>query len=331
MRKQNKKKICFTACTMILVSINLFSFKPIEKGEMNNLGVSFSSDHDQTHKEGKMRLIVLVDNNTLIDRYFFAEPGICLYIEQGGKRILLDVGYSDIFIKNAQKMNIDLRTLDYVVLSHGHLDHTWGLDPLVRLYTESQIENIPHKRPTVLAHPLAFISKKFDDMEIGSLLSQDKLSTNFPVKLSKDPVWLTERILFLGEIERKNDFEGKKPIGSIMKPEGEEPDYLYDDTALAYKSPQGLVIITCCSHSGICNIVEQAKKLCEEERVIDIVGGLHLLDPSKEQLQGTLEYMKKLNPEQMHACHCTDLNSKIALSKVVNLKEVGVGLVLEYE
>jgi len=244
---------------------------------------------------------------------------------------LLDVGYSDILIKNAQKMNIDLRTLDYVVLSHGHLDHTWGLDPLVRLYSESQIEGLPHKRPTILAHPLTFFSKKFDEMEIGSLISRDKLSKNFPVKLSKNPIWLTERILFLGEIERKNDFEGKKPIGSIIKPEGEEPDYLYDDTALACKSPQGLVIITGCSHSGICNIVEQAKKLCKEEKVIDIVGGLHLLDPSKEQLRGTLEYMKELNPKQMHACHCTDLNSKIALSKVVNLKEVGVGLVLEYE
>jgi len=317
---------------MIIVSINLFAIKPIEKGEMNNLGTSLSPDCNKAHvKESKMKLTLLVDNNTLIDRYFFAEPGISLYIEQGGKHILLDVGYSDIFIKNAQKMNVDLRTLDYVVLSHGHLDHTWGLDPLVRLYTESHIEGLPHKKPTVLAHPLAFFSKKFDNMEIGSLISQDKLSKTFPVKLSEDPVWLTERILFLGEIERKNDFEGKKPIGSIIKPEGEEPDYLYDDTALAYKSPQGLVIITGCSHSGICNIVEQAKKLCKEERVIDIVGGLHLLDPSKEQLQGTLEYMRKLNPKQMHACHCTDLNSKIALSKVVNLKEVGVGLVLEYE
>jgi 7,8-dihydropterin-6-yl-methyl-4-(beta-D-ribofuranosyl)aminobenzene 5'-phosphate synthase len=277
-----------------------------------------------------MRLTVLVDNNTLIDRYFFAEPGISLYIEQGGKRLLLDVGYSDIFIKNAQKMNIDLRTLDYVVLSHGHQDHTWGLDPLVRLYTESQIEGIPHKRPKVLAHPEAFFSK-ITDVEIGSLLSRDKLSKNLTVELSKDPQWLTEKILFLGEVERKNDFEGKKPIGSIIKPEGKQPDYLYDDTALAYKSSQGLVIITGCSHSGICNILEQAKKLCKEERVIDIIGGLHLLDSSKEQLQGTLEYMKKLNPKQMHACHCTDLNSKIALSKVVDLKEVGVGLVLEYE
>jgi len=278
-----------------------------------------------------MKLTILVDNNTLIDRYFLAEPGISLYIEQEGKRILLDAGYSDVSIKNAQKMNIDLRTLDYVVLSHGHLDHTWGLDPLVRLYTESNLEGIPHTRPAVLAHPQAFFSKIMGDgNEIGSLISQDKLSKCFAIKLSKDPIWLTERVLFLGQIERKNDFEGKKPLGSIMKPDGEEPDYLYDDTALVYKSPQGLVIITGCSHSGICNIVEQAKKLCKEERIIDIIGGLHLLDPSKEQLQGTLEYMKKLNPKQMHACHCTDLNSKIALSKIVNLKETGVGLVLEY-
>ncbi len=332
MNKNNKKKVSFIAFAMIIVSLNIFAVESIDKEEMNNLGASLSSDHNKANpKESKMKLTVLVDNNTLIDRYFLAEPGVSLFIEQGGKRILLDVGYSEIFIKNAQKMNIDLRTLDYVVLSHGHLDHTWGLDPLVRLYTESQIESIPHKKPTILAHPLAFFSKIIDDMEIGSLISRDKLSKNFPVKLSKDPIWLTERILFLGEIERKNDFEGKKSIGSIMKPEGEEPDYLYDDTALVYKSPHGLVIITGCSHSGICNIVEQAKALCKEERVIDIVGGLHLLDPPKEQLQGTLEYMKKLNPKQMHACHCTDLNSKIALSKVVNLEEVGVGLMLEYE
>jgi 7,8-dihydropterin-6-yl-methyl-4-(beta-D-ribofuranosyl)aminobenzene 5'-phosphate synthase len=331
MNNYNNKKIYFMACAMIIIYLNLFAFQPTEKGQKNKLDTSFSPDHYQAHKESKMKLTVLVDNNTLIDRYFLAEPGISFYIEQGGKRILLDVGYSDVFIKNAQKMNIDLRTLDYVVLSHGHLDHTWGLDPLVRLYTESNIEGLPHKRPKILAHPLAFFSKKFDDMEIGSLISRDKLSKHFAIELSENSIWLTERLLFLGEIERKNDFEGKKPIGSIMKPSGEEPDYLYDDTALVYKSPQGLVIITGCSHSGICNIVEQAKRLGKEERIIDIVGGLHLLNPSKEQLRGTLQYMKKLNPRQMHACHCTDLNSKVALSKVVNLKEVGVGLVLEYE
>jgi 7,8-dihydropterin-6-yl-methyl-4-(beta-D-ribofuranosyl)aminobenzene 5'-phosphate synthase len=143
-------------------------------------------------------------------------------------------------------------------------------------------------------------------------------------------VQLTERLLFLGEIERTFAFEAQVPIGRIVEGGVEKDDFLLDDSALCYTSAEGLVIITGCSHAGICNIVEYARKLTGEERVVDIIGGFHLLDPPKEQLQGTLEYMEALNPELLHACHCTDLNSKIALSEVANLKEVGVGLTLEY-
>ena len=279
-----------------------------------------------------MKLTILVDNNTLIDRYFYAEPGVSYFIEDEGKRILFDVGYSDVFIRNAQKMNINLLDMDFVVLSHGHLDHTWGLDPLIRIYTEAKIEEIAHKKPTLIAHPLTLLTKTLNGLEeIGSTLSEEKLSQHFQVKLSKEPVWLTERLVFLGEIERKNDFEAKKPIGKVVTDDLEEDDYLVDDSVLVYKSSRGLVIITGCSHAGICNIVEYAQEIYEDDRVIDIVGGLHLLNPPEEQLQGTLDYMKALQPTEVHACHCTDLNSKIALSKVVNLKEVGVGLTLEYE
>ncbi len=279
-----------------------------------------------------MELTVLVDNNTLIDRYFYGEPGVSYFIEDEGERILFDVGYSDVFIKNAQKMNIDLLNIDFLVLSHGHLDHTWGLVPLIKLYTEAIIEKINHKKPTIVAHPLTFLTKKINGLdEIGSIISEEKLSRHFNIKLSKDPVWLTEKLVFLGEMERKNDFEAKRSIGKTVKDNFENDDYLMDDSALVYKSSIGLVIITSCSHAGICNIVEYAKKICEEDNIIDIIGGFHLLNPSKEQLQGTLEYMKKVEPDEVHACHCTDLNSKIALSKVINLREVGVGLKLEYE
>ncbi len=208
----------------------------------------------------------------------------------------------------------------------------WGLDPLIRLYTEAVLENRPHKKPTLVAHPLTFLTRTVNGLgEIGSIISEEKLSNHFTLKLSKEPVWLTENMVFLGEIERKNDFEAKSPIGKIVKPNFEEDDYLMDDSALVYKSSRGLVIITSCSHAGICNIVEYAKKICEDDRIIDIVGGLHLLNPSEVQLQGTLQYMKQLRPKEVHACHCTDLYSKIALAQVVNLKEVGVGLKLEYE
>lgn len=209
-----------------------------------------------------MKLTVLVDNNTLIDRYFYGEPGVSYFIADEGKRILFDVGYSDAFIRNVQKMNIDLLNIDFLVLSHGHLDHTWGLEPLIKLYTEAIIEKIDYKKPTLVAHPLAFLTKTVNGLgEIGSIISEEKLSEHFKLKSSKDPVWLTEKLVFLGEIERKNDFEAKSPIGKVVKPNFEEDDYLMDDSALAYKSPRGLVIITSCSHAGICNIV----RICKED------------------------------------------------------------------
>jgi 7,8-dihydropterin-6-yl-methyl-4-(beta-D-ribofuranosyl)aminobenzene 5'-phosphate synthase len=278
-----------------------------------------------------MKLTVLVDNNTLIDRYFLGEPGVSYLIETGGQKVLFDVGYSEAFIVNARKLLLDLLDVDFVVLSHGHIDHTGGLVPLLRLYTEAKIEKLEAKRPTLVTHPLTLSSRRLGDLpEIGSLLSADKLSGFFHLQLSRDPVWLTERLVFLGEIERTNDFEAQKPLGKILEDGVEKDDFLLDDSALAYKAPQGLVIITGCSHAGICNIIEQARRVCGEDRVVDIVGGLHLLDPPAAQLEGTLEFLKALAPDSVHACHCTDLGSKIALSRVVDLKEVGVGLALEY-
>jgi 7,8-dihydropterin-6-yl-methyl-4-(beta-D-ribofuranosyl)aminobenzene 5'-phosphate synthase len=278
-----------------------------------------------------MELTVLVDNNTLIDRYFLGEPGVSYLLETGGKRVLFDVGYSDAFLTNARKLSIDLRDVDYVVLSHGHMDHTWGLVPLVRLYTEALIEQLPVKKPTLVTHPLTLSARRLGNLpEIGSLLTEEKLSGFFHLQLSREPVWLTERLVFLGEIERSNDFEAREPIGKILEEGVEKDDFLLDDSALAYKSPDGLVVITGCSHAGICNIVEQARKVCGDRRVVDIIGGFHLLNPPAEQLEGTLEYMESLRPHEVHACHCTDLGAKIALSQVVDLQEVGVGLVLEY-
>lgn len=278
-----------------------------------------------------MKLTVLIDNNTLIDRYFLGEPGVSYLIEDDGTKILFDVGYSDAFIINARKLSIDLLDVDFVVLSHGHLDHTWGLVPLIRLYTEAMIEGQCNKKPALVTHPATLSSRTLGDLaEIGSLLSEDKLSGHFDLKLSREPVYLTERLVFLGEIERANAFEARHPIGKILESGVAKDDYLIDDSALAFKSSEGLVIITGCSHAGICNIVEYARKVCGEDRVVDIIGGFHLLNPSAEQLQGTLAYMESLRPGSVHACHCTDLNSKIALSNVVDLKEVGVGLTLEY-
>lgn len=279
-----------------------------------------------------MKLKVLVDNNTCIDHYFIGEPGVSYLIEDGDYRVLFDLGYSDVFIRNGIKLEVDFLNLDAVAISHSHLDHTWGLEPLIKLMTEAQLEGKPYKRPRFVAHPEAFVPKTyFGTDELGMNVSLEKVQKYFAPALTKIPRWLTERLVFLGEIPRNNGFEAKTAIGKQEINGQLIDDYNMDDSALVYRAQEGLVIITGCSHAGICNIIEYAKTICGEERIVDIIGGFHLLDPSEAQLEGTIEYLGSLGSKGIHACHCTDLKSKLALSRVTEVMEVGSGMILEYK
>jgi 7,8-dihydropterin-6-yl-methyl-4-(beta-D-ribofuranosyl)aminobenzene 5'-phosphate synthase len=280
-----------------------------------------------------LSVTVLADNNTITDKYFLGEPGLSFLIEADNRKILFDTGYSDVFIRNAEKTGAELRDLDYLVLSHGHLDHTWGIVHLVRLLTEAKINHIPHRVPELIAHPCCFYPRVKPPLRnIGSLLCEDEVRRQFSVRLSAQPVWITKNLVFLGEIPRKFTFEqGDFSTRGIVMPDGRiEPDQLQDDSALVCRTAGGLVIITGCSHSGICNITHYARSVCGEQRVIDIIGGLHLLSPDNARVRKTGEYVRGLHLKSLHACHCTSLSSKIALANYCPIAEVGVGMKLEW-
>jgi 7,8-dihydropterin-6-yl-methyl-4-(beta-D-ribofuranosyl)aminobenzene 5'-phosphate synthase len=303
-----------------------------------------SGDHDRSDLKRGARiskgsspttldLTVLVDNNTLIDRYFIGEPGLSILLRADGKRILFDTGYSDAFIRNAEKMGISLLDLDSIILSHGHLDHTWGLTHLVRHLTEAALEGRVHSVPQLIAHPACFYPRSNPPLPgTGILMSAERIGQHMPVRATKEPFWISKNLVFLGEIPRRFPFERTDPgQRRIVMPDGRiEPDQIIDDSALAYRCTDGLVIITGCSHSGICNITEYAREVCGEKRILDIVGGLHLLRPSPEQMEGTCGYLRDIAPATLHPCHCTSLEAKLKLAGSCSLKETGAGLRLKY-
>ncbi len=268
-----------------------------------------------------MKLTVLVDNHTYIDMYYLGEPALSFYIEDGDKKFLFDSAYSDVFIKNASKMKIDLQELNAMILSHGHNDHSGGLQYLRKT----------HKGLKIIAHPDAFAYRQDDTgLPIGSPLSLDEVSKGFDLSFSKEPLRISEHLYYLGQIEGCFDFEKRYPIGKKIYEDLLSDDYILDDTALAYKGKDGLFIITGCSHSGICNIIEQAKRVCNDQRITGVIGGFHLFE-NDERLQATIDYLAANEIRMLYPCHCVSLKAKTEMAKRLEINEVGVGLEVEID
>ena len=264
-----------------------------------------------------MKLIVLVDNNTFIDEYYLGEPAVSYYIEDSDDKILFDTGYSDAFMKNAEKMNIDLGRVNKLVISHGHNDHTGGLKYFFKNQRDVEL----------ISHPKSFDYKEDAGLYIGTPIKEDSLAKRCKLKLSKEPVQISKNITYLGEIPSLNNFEPRYKIGKTVVDGQEADDLIEEDSAIVYKGSRGLFIVTGCSHSGICNIIEYAKKVCNDDRIYGVIGGFHLF-LNDDRLKKTIEYLKSCNIELLYPCHCVSLEAKIEIAKQMKIYEVGVGLEL---
>jgi len=243
-----------------------------------------------------MKITVLCENNSRIDNYLLAEAGLSFYIELDDKKILFDTGYSDVFFKNAQKLGINFNDLTDIVISHGHDDHTGGLTYMK-----------PNKKVRLTAHPNMFDKRAhLGEVEYGCPISKNELEEKFTLNLTKYPFSISEKLFFLGEIESNSSKD-------------------VDDSALVYRTEKGLFIITGCSHSGIENIVNYAKKVLKEDRIYGILGGMHLLHMQEAEVGKISEFFSKNGVEYLAPCHCCDLYSKIILARKNKIEEICVG------
>lgn len=276
-----------------------------------------------------MKIHIIIDNDTL-DENLTPEAGFSAFITEDDKNILFDTGREGNVIGNADKLGIDLTKLNYIILSHGHHDHTNGIESLLRLYTEKCIDK--EHRPTIIAHPDSFFprynnSKRF----IGSKLSKKEINDNFNVIYSTKPKSITNNLIFLGEIPLNNDFECKKPLGKMHKDKSIIDDYIPDDSALAYKSNKGLVIISGCSHRGICNILDYAKNITGEDKIDTVIGGFHLKYETPEFIERTAKELEKYNIKKIHACHCTGKTARNILRNKLPQQDIGCSFYSSYD
>lgn len=266
-----------------------------------------------------MRITVLVDNNTYIDRYYLGEPAFCALIEDGAHTILFDTGYSDVFIENARRMGIDLSAVTDIALSHGHNDHTGGLGAFLATY----------RQPVRLfAHPDAFCVRRDHDLDVGCPIALADLPAQVTPKLIKQPARISPHVTFLGRIDRHYEFEQARAVGQMRGANGAwQPDPLRDDASLVLHTEQGGFLVTGCAHAGVCNTVHAAFAVGEAQ-VIGVLGGFHLFE-ANEAAQKTAETLSGFGIRDLYPCHCTSLAVKCLLAQTLRVHEVGVGLVMD--
>ncbi|MCK5729985.1 MAG: MBL fold metallo-hydrolase [Draconibacterium sp.] len=260
-----------------------------------------------------LKITILTEN--VAGGKFLAEHGLSYLVEINGEKILFDTGNSDVFLKNAKMLGIDIHnSVEKIVLSHGHWDHGDGL------------RFVDNKK--LITHPDSFLKRyrKADHSAVGLSLTKEKIQNKFDLIESKNSIKITDDLFFLGEIPRTNNFESKS---TSFEFEDGSDDFIPDDSAIAAVINNELIVITGCSHSGICNICEQAKAVTGISKLKVVIGGFHLKFQNK-QTSKTIEYFKENRVETILPSHCTDLPALSLFYNEFKIMQVKTGMKFEF-
>ena len=254
-----------------------------------------------------MTISILADNSP--GRHTPAEHGLSYLIEHDGMRLLFNTGQSNLFLKNAEIMGIEMTNIDTIVLSHGHFDHGDGLQYL--------------SGGNLICHPGCFVKRyrKADYSYIGLKNSKDELAAKYNLITSSAPYQIAEKIVFLGEIPRVTGFESNNT--SFILDDG-IPDFVMDDSAIVMMLDEGLFVVTGCGHAGIVNTLEHAKKVTGINRLYGIMGGFHLRAINR-QTKETIRYLKKSHIPHVYPSHCTGNPALSLFYRNFNTKQVRTG------
>jgi 7,8-dihydropterin-6-yl-methyl-4-(beta-D-ribofuranosyl)aminobenzene 5'-phosphate synthase len=248
--------------------------------------------------------------------------GFSAFIVYNGKRILFDTGNNaDTFSQNAKTLGIDLKKLDFAVISHRHGDHTSGLNylvsvnPGVRIYAPKEGFGV-----FGAALPGTFYRK------VESLPDYMRYYDGHPPeKMTFGTPWPNANFVWVDNLTEV--VPGIFLISTVSQTPG---TLELRELSLAIKSPKGVVLGVGCSHPGIEKILEAS--MAVDKHVHLIFGGLHLVttpDPAIARIAAALHDQWKV--DRMAPGHCTGEPAFAAFRKAFGDQYVyaGLGSVIE--
>ncbi len=252
-----------------------------------------------------------------------AEHGVSLLItviDQGKREtILFDTGVTPGgALHNLAVLGIDLGAIQAIVLSHGHTDHTHGLDGF--------LDKLGARRMPILLHPDAFLKRRlvYNDnsvLELPPPSLHDLEREGIELLVERGPSFLINgKLLVTGQIERATEYEqGLKNQQAEVDGTWQPDPWVYDDQAIVmHVRNKGLVVATGCGHAGVINILRQARAQTGIEQIYALLGGLHLTGALFEPIiPQTIEALQLISPAVVVPAHCTGWRATQRIAQVM--------------
>jgi 7,8-dihydropterin-6-yl-methyl-4-(beta-D-ribofuranosyl)aminobenzene 5'-phosphate synthase len=258
-----------------------------------------------------VRIHCIVDNTVQRGSALWGEHGVSFAIETPAGWVLFDTGQSgEVLVHNAVQMGIHLDQFSALAFSHGHYDHTGGLERFLGL-----------ARPAIpLYANLDLFQERFSIKEgqsrsIGVRLSPDLISQYFDLRLSPEPEEILLGVWTTGEITDRSEMEGRSPQHFIREKEDWLPDPYKDDLSLVLETRDGLVVVCGCCHAGLLNTLAHVRGIFNRN-ILAIMGGMHLARATSETLAHVIAALKedfRGEIPNLYPNHCTGERAFLAL------------------
>jgi len=252
-----------------------------------------------------MRIINLVENE-LGETGCEAAHGLSFYVETENHKLLFDTSPSEVVLRNAQKLGVDLTAVDTVILSHGHYDHSGGIIAFMELNPNAKI---------YMQHNAGGDYYAYDGEDKGfRYIGIDKKILSLPqVQLLEGDTKIDDELQLFTVDKRAFPLPStNKRLRELRGVEYKQDEFKHEQNLLL--TADGKKILFCgCAHNGILNVMETLERKFGKELLPDLViGGFHLMKRTEFSETDTAEVSEianRLKSYKAHftTCHCTGL------------------------
>lgn len=267
----------------------------------------------------QVRILNVYDNGAMMHTPLIGAHGQGFILDVDGRRILFDTGMRGRYLlHNMRHLKIDVDSIDMVVLSHGHYDHTSGLvDLLFARSSPLDVYAHPNVREKKRKGPFGIPLQNIGFPRLGQEL-EDKMNFHAVTEWTA----LTEHVHLTGEIKQRPDREAVGPKMRRHDGQGWVQDHMADEISLVIDGAKGPIVIMGCGHPGLTNILRHVIARFGRD-VYAVIGGAHMEKTKKEEVQAVAEQIiTEFETPQLYLNHCTGPNGIMRLRETLTLDGV---------